>query len=81
MTRTPGTNIFSHAIEVTALPDAELQFAYYMHLSEASLAAVAERFNAYDSEGNPAVVDWIDGTLLKIMETEISCSAKMMEQV
>ena len=24
-----------------------------------ALAAVAERFNAYDSEGNPAVVDWI----------------------
>ena len=59
MTRTPGTNIFSHAIEVTALPDAELQFAYYMHLSEASLAAAAERFNAYDSDGNPAIVDWI----------------------
>ncbi|MFL3014685.1 MAG: choice-of-anchor X domain-containing protein [Candidatus Neomarinimicrobiota bacterium] len=59
MTRTPGTNFFSHAIEVTSLPDMEHSFAYYMHLSDASLASLAERFNAYDSEGNPAIVDWI----------------------
>ena len=59
MTRTPGTNFFSHAIEVTSLPDVEHEFAYYMHLSEASLSALAERFDAYDSEGNPAIVDWI----------------------
>ena len=59
MTRTPGTNFFSHAIEVTSLPDIEHEFAYYMHLTEASIAGLAERFNSYDSDGNPFVVDWI----------------------
>ena len=59
MTRTPGTNFFSHAIEVTSLPDMEHEFAYYMHLSDASISALAERFDAYDSDGNPAIVDWI----------------------
>ena len=59
MTRTPGTNFFSHAIEVTSLPDTEHEFAYYMHLTEASIAGLAERFNSYDSDGNPFVVDWI----------------------
>ncbi len=59
MTRTPGTNIFSLAIEVTALPDAELEYAFYMGLTDASRAAVAQKFNSYDSEGNPAVVNWI----------------------
>ncbi len=44
MTRTPGTNFFSHAIEVTSLPDMEHEFAYYMHLSDASISALAERF-------------------------------------
>lgn len=53
MTRTPGTNIFSHAIEVTNLYDNENQFAYYMHLSDASLATLAEKF------GTESVVDWI----------------------
>ena len=59
MTRTPGTNFFSHAIEVTSLPETEHEFAYYMHLTEASIAGLAERFNSYDSDGNPFVVDWI----------------------
>jgi hypothetical protein len=53
MTRTPGTNIFSHAIEVTNLYDNENQFAYYMNLSDASLASIAERF------GSESVVDYI----------------------
>ena len=59
MTRTPGTNIFSHAIEITSLPDFEHEFAYYMHLSDASLLALAQRFDAVDNNGNPAIVDWI----------------------
>jgi len=53
MTRTPGTNIFSHAIEITNLYDNENEFAYYMNLSDASLASIAERF------GSENVVDYI----------------------
>ena len=53
MTRTPGTNIFSHAIEVTNLYDNVNEFAYYMNLSDASLASIAERF------GSESVVDYI----------------------
>ena len=53
MTRTPGTNIFSHAIEVTGLTDAQQEYAFYMHLSEASVAALSENFNS------ESVVDWI----------------------
>ena len=53
MTRTPGTNIFSHAIEVTGMPDAQMEYAFYMHLTEPSIAAIAENFDA------PGVVDWI----------------------
>ena len=59
MTRTPGTNIFSLATEVTAQAEGELEFAYYMHLSDVSLAAIAQRFGALDADGNPAIVDWI----------------------
>ena len=53
MTRTPGTNIFSHAIEVTGMSDAQMEYAFYMHLTETSIAAIAENFDA------PGVVDWI----------------------
>ena len=53
MTRTPGTNIFSHAIEITSQPDNQHEYAFYMHLTEASLAAISENFDA------PGVVDWI----------------------
>ena len=59
MTRTPGSNIFSLAAEVSALPDAELEYAFYMGLTDASIAAVAQKFSSYDSEGNPSVVNWI----------------------
>jgi hypothetical protein len=53
MTRTPGTNIFSHAIEVTSLSDTQHEYAFYMNLTEASLASIVENFDA------PGVVDWI----------------------
>ena len=52
MTRTPGTNIFSHAINVTAQPNSEHNWAFYMHLSEASLDSIEARFGT-------APVDWI----------------------
>ena len=52
MTRTPGTNIFSHAINVTAQPNSEHNWAFYMHLSEASLDSIGARFGT-------APVDWI----------------------
>jgi len=52
MTRTPGTNIFSHAINVTAQPNSEHYWAFYMHLSEASLDSIEARFGT-------APVDWI----------------------
>ena len=53
MTRTPGTNIFSHAIEVSSLAETQHEYAFYMELTDASLAAIAENFDA------PGVVDWI----------------------
>ena len=52
MTRTPGTNIFSHAINVTAQPNSEHEWAYYLHLSQASLDSIATRFDVQP-------VDWI----------------------
>ncbi len=54
MTRTPGTNIFSHAINVTAQPNSEHQYAFYMNMSQTTLNVIAERYGA----GTPPV-DWI----------------------
>jgi hypothetical protein len=59
MTRTPGTNIFSLALEVTGQAEDEQEFAYYMELTDASLAAAAQRFGATDANGDPAIVEWI----------------------
>ncbi|SVC49963.1 uncharacterized protein METZ01_LOCUS302817, partial [marine metagenome] len=59
MTRTPGSNIFSLALEVTGQAEDEQGFAYYMELTEASLAAAAQRFGALDANGEPSIVDWI----------------------
>ena len=52
MTRTPGTNIFSHAINVTAQVNSDHQFAYYMQLSQASLDSLEARYGV-------APVDWM----------------------
>jgi len=54
MTRTPGTNIFSHAINVTAQPNTDHEFSYYMHLSQATLDLITERYG-----DGTAPVDWI----------------------
>jgi hypothetical protein len=51
MTRTPGTNIFSHAIVVTAQPTQEHKFAYYMELSQETLDTLAARYGE--------VIEWI----------------------
>jgi len=56
MTRTPGTNIFSHAINVTGQPNTNFDFSYYMNLSQQSLDAITERYGA---DGTTAPVDWI----------------------
>jgi len=37
MTRTPGTNIFSLAVSLTSLPDAEQEYKYYMQLDSSSI--------------------------------------------
>tara|TARA_Y100000748_G_scaffold303543_1_gene308993 strand:- start:2225 stop:4627 length:2403 start_codon:yes stop_codon:yes gene_type:complete len=52
MTRAPGTNVYSIAINVTDVEDSEHKFAYYMDLSTATLEILTERYGV-------APVDWI----------------------
>ena len=52
MTRAPGTNVYSIAINVTDVEDSEHNFAYYMDLSPATLEILTERYGV-------APVDWI----------------------
>ena len=37
MTRTPGTNLFSLAANITGFPDTDIEYKYYMDLSDASI--------------------------------------------
>ncbi len=59
MTRTPGTNIFSHAINVTAQPNTNHEFSYYMHLSEVSLDSISARYGMESGDSTLAPVDYI----------------------
>ena len=52
MTRAPGTNVYSHAINVTDVEDSDHEFAYYLDLSDATLAILEERYGV-------APVEWI----------------------
>ena len=52
MTRAPGTNVYSIAINVTDVEDSEHNFAYYMDLSPATLEILTENAGV-------APVDWI----------------------
>ena len=52
MTRTPGSNIFSFATDISGEPNSNYLYQFYMHLSEASLDSIESKFGIQP-------VDWI----------------------
>ena len=44
MTRTPGTNIFSLAANITGFPDTDIEYKYYMELSDASVQELESEY-------------------------------------
>ncbi len=44
MTRTPGTNIFSLAANITGFPDTNIEYKYYMELSDASVQELESNY-------------------------------------
>ena len=44
MTRTPGTNIFSLAVSITALPAAEHEYKFYLQLDSSSIALMTATY-------------------------------------
>ena len=46
MTRTPGTNIFSLAATIVGFPDTDIEYKYYMELSDASVQDLESEYGA-----------------------------------